>query len=99
AGAPISKACAALPAPSGRGRRPARLPTEPHDIPTRTRPAPGEQPAALSDDFTQGSIPRKLIVFALPILVANLLQGSMQLVNVLWVGNLLGSRALAAVTV
>jgi len=53
----------------------------------------------LSDDFTQGSIPRKLIVFALPILVANLLQGSMQLVNVLWVGNLLGSRALAAVTV
>ena len=53
----------------------------------------------MSDDFTQGSIPRKLIVFALPILVANLLQGSMQLVNVLWVGNLLGSRALAAVTV
>src|SRR5690606_38195419 len=70
-----------------------------HATSFRTRPRPGEQPAALSNDFTQGSIPRKLVVFALPILVANLLQGSMQLVNVLWVGNLLGSRALAAVTV
>lgn len=53
----------------------------------------------MSNDFTVGSIPRKLFVFSLPILLANLLQASMQLVNGLWVGNLLGSEAFAAVTV
>jgi len=50
-------------------------------------------------DFTQGAIPPKLVRFSLPILLANLLQASMQLVNGLWVGNLLGSAAFAAVTV
>ncbi|MCE7032988.1 MATE family efflux transporter [Lysobacter sp. GX 14042] len=50
-------------------------------------------------DFTRGSIPPKLFRFSLPILLANLLQASMQLVNGLWVGNLLGSEAFAAVTV
>lgn len=53
----------------------------------------------MSDDFTVGPIPRKLFLFSLPILLANLLQASMQLVNGLWVGNLLGSDAFAAVTV
>src|SRR5690625_1213048 len=53
----------------------------------------------VSSDFTTGSIPRKLLLFSLPILAANLLQGSMQLINGLWVGNLLGSDAFAAVTV
>ena len=78
---------------------PPRALMESHATPNRTRLRPGEQPAPLSNDFTHGSIPRKLVVFALPILAANVLQGSMQLVNVLWVGNLLGSQALAAVTV
>lgn len=55
-------------------------------------------PASRSD-FTVGSIPRKLMLFSLPILAANLLQASMQLVNGLWVGNLLGSDAFAAVTI
>jgi len=50
-------------------------------------------------DFTTGPIPPRLFRFALPILAANLLQASMQLVNGLWVGNLLGSEAFAAVTV
>ena len=50
-------------------------------------------------DFTHGAIPPKLVRFSLPILLANLLQASMQLVNGLWVGNLLGSEAFAAVTV
>lgn len=52
----------------------------------------------MKDDFTTGSIYRKLYVFSLPILLTNLLQISMQLINSLWVGNLLGSSALAAVT-
>lgn len=53
----------------------------------------------MDSDFTSGSIPRKLLVFSLPILAANLLQASMQVVNGLWVGNLLGSQAFASVTV
>lgn len=53
----------------------------------------------MSGDFTRGPIPRTLFRFSLPILAANLLQASMQLVNGLWVGNLLGSGAFAAVTV
>lgn len=53
----------------------------------------------MSSDFTVGPIPRQLFLFSLPILLANLLQASMQLVNGLWVGNLLGSEAFAAVTV
>ncbi len=53
----------------------------------------------MTDDFTAGSIPRTLARFSLPILLANLLQSLMQLINGLWVGNLLGSEAFAAVTV
>lgn len=50
-------------------------------------------------DFTEGSIPKKLALFSFPILLTNLLQGSMQFINSLWVGNLLGSSAFGAVTV
>ena len=53
----------------------------------------------MNKDFTQGSVPRTLFLFALPILLTSLLQASMQLINGLWVGNLLGSDAFAAVTV
>lgn len=53
----------------------------------------------MAEDFTQGSIARKLAIFALPIMLTNLLQVSMQLINSLWVGNLLGSAAFGAVTV
>ena len=50
-------------------------------------------------NFTEGSIARKLGGFALPILLANLLQASMLLINGLWVGNLLGSAAFGAVAI
>lgn len=50
-------------------------------------------------DFTQGSIPRQLLLFSLPILMTNLLQAAILLINGLWVGNLLGSEAFAAVTI
>ena len=50
-------------------------------------------------NFTEGSIARKLGWFALPILLANLLQASMLLINGLWVGNLLGSAAFGAVAI
>lgn len=53
----------------------------------------------MTTDFTQGSIPRKLCVFAFPIMLTNLLQAATHLINSLWVGNLLGSTAFAAITV
>ncbi|WP_220463579.1 MATE family efflux transporter [Sediminihaliea albiluteola] len=53
----------------------------------------------MKSDFTEGSVPRKLLHFSLPILFSNLLQASLLLITGLWVGNLLGSAAFAAVTV
>lgn len=53
----------------------------------------------MTEDFTKGSIFRKLYLFSIPILLTNLLQTSMQLINSLWVGNLLGSTAFGAITV
>lgn len=50
-------------------------------------------------DFTRGSILRQLVTFSGPIMVANLLQTSFQLVDSLWIGNLLGARSLGAVAV
>src|SRR5690554_6418626 len=50
-------------------------------------------------NFTEGSIPRQLGAFSLPIVISSLLQVSIQLINGLWVGNLLGSEAFGAVTV
>src|SRR5690554_1745794 len=53
----------------------------------------------VNSDFTEGSVSRKLLHFSLPILFSNLLQASLLLITGLWVGNLLGSAAFAAVTV
>lgn len=50
-------------------------------------------------DFTQGSTLRQLVAFSAPIMAANLLQTSFQFVDSLWIGNLLGADALAAVAV
>ena len=50
-------------------------------------------------NFTEGPIARQLGTFALPIVISSLLQVSIQLINGLWVGNLLGSDAFGAVTV
>ncbi|MBC5635524.1 MATE family efflux transporter [Ornithinibacillus sp. BX22] len=50
-------------------------------------------------DFTEGNIWRQLMVFSGPIMLANLLQTSYQLVDSLWVGNLLGADALGAIAV
>lgn len=50
-------------------------------------------------DFTQGNIVKKMIVFSVPIFIANLLQTSYQIIDSLWVGNLLGANALGAISV
>ena len=48
-------------------------------------------------DFTTGSIPKKMVLFSVPLLLTNVLQTSYQFIDSLWVGNLLGAQALAAV--
>lgn len=50
-------------------------------------------------DFTQGNIFRHLILFSGPIMLTDLLQTSYQIVDSLWIGNLLGANALGAVAV
>ncbi len=50
-------------------------------------------------DFTKGNIFKQLIFFSGPIILANLLQTSYQVVDSLWVGNLLGADALGAVAI
>ncbi len=46
--------------------------------------------------LTEGSIPRALLVFSLPILLGNLLQSVNGSVNAIWVGKFLGEAAFAA---
>lgn len=50
-------------------------------------------------DFTEGSIPKHLLAFALPMLIGNALQALYNTVDSFWVGRYLGANALAAVSV
>src|SRR5699024_7586715 len=50
-------------------------------------------------DFTQGNILKQVIVFSGPTMLTNLLQTLYQVVDSLWLGNLLGAHALGAVTI
>ncbi|WP_078394318.1 MATE family efflux transporter [Shouchella patagoniensis] len=50
-------------------------------------------------DFTNGPLLKQLIVFSGPIMITNLLQTSYQLVDSLWIGNLLGGNALGSVAI
>jgi len=46
--------------------------------------------------LTEGSIPRALLVFSIPILLGNLLQSVNGSINAIWVGKYLGEAAFAA---
>ena len=48
-------------------------------------------------DFTTGSIPKQLLAFAIPLLLGNFLQTFIEVMNMFWVGRLLGHEAIAAV--
>lgn len=50
-------------------------------------------------DFTTGNILKQMIWFTAPLMLTNLLQTSYQVIDSLWVGNLIGANALAAVAV
>lgn len=58
-----------------------------------------EGPPLPGNDFTTGRIPLRLVKFAIPILLGNLLFLAYTFVNTLWVGNGLGPDSVAAVTV
>ena len=49
-------------------------------------------------DLTTGSVPKKLITFALPLLLANLLQSFYSIVDMIVVGNIVGKTGLAAIS-
>ena len=51
-----------------------------------------------SNALTQGSIPKKIILFAIPMFLGNLFQQLYNMADSLVVGNYLGKTALAAVT-
>ena len=51
---------------------------------------------ALNRDLTQGSIPKGLLAFALPLILGNLLQQLYNLADTWVVGQFLGEGALAA---
>ncbi|MEA4815461.1 MAG: MATE family efflux transporter [Lachnospiraceae bacterium] len=50
-------------------------------------------------DLTTGSITKNLIQFALPMLIGNLLSTGYSVINIMWVGNLIGKDAVGAVAV
>lgn len=50
-------------------------------------------------DFTQGSIPRHILMFSLPLFAGNLLQMLYNVVDSIWVGQVIGKHALGAVSV
>lgn len=50
-------------------------------------------------DFTEGSIMKKMILFSSPIFLTNILQTSYQVIDSLWVGNLLGANALGTIAI
>lgn len=53
-----------------------------------------EKEKTMKTDFTYGNVFKQLVYFSGPIILANLLQISFQFVDSLWVGNLLGAKAL-----
>ncbi|KSU80889.1 putative efflux protein, MATE family [Fictibacillus enclensis] len=54
---------------------------------------------ALSHDFTKGNLFKSMIFYSWPIFLSNLLQVSFQIIDSYWVGNLLGSREVGAISI
>lgn len=59
-------------------------------------PAPGRAVMRGQQDLTSGPITRTLVAFAMPTLLANVLQSLNGSINAIWVGRFLGEGALAA---
>lgn len=50
-------------------------------------------------DLTVGSIPKHLLAFSIPMLLGNLLQTGYSIVNMIWVGNIVGENGVGATAV
>ncbi len=50
-------------------------------------------------DLTVGSIPRHLLNFSIPMLMGNMLQSGYSIINMIWVGNIVGENGLGATAV
>jgi putative MATE family efflux protein len=50
-------------------------------------------------DLTVGSVPRHLLRFSIPMLVANMIQSGYSIINMIWVGNIVGENGLGATAV
>jgi len=50
-------------------------------------------------DLTQGSIPKHLIRFSIPMFIGNLLQTALGMTDSIWVGNIVGPNAVGAIQV
>jgi putative MATE family efflux protein len=50
-------------------------------------------------DLTVGSIPKHLLNFSIPMLVGNMLQSGYSIINMIWVGNIVGEDGLGATAV
>ena len=50
-------------------------------------------------DLTTGSIPTHLLNFSIPMLVGNMLQSGYSIINMIWVGNIVGENGLGAAAV
>lgn len=60
----------------------------------------GERPRApVKGDLTQGPILKTLLLFSIPMLIANVLQTINGSINAIWVGRLIGESALVSVGV
>jgi putative MATE family efflux protein len=51
----------------------------------------------IGTDLTVGSVPRHLLSFSIPLLVGNLARTSYHIINIIWVGHLVGKNAVGAV--
>lgn len=58
--------------------------------------APHAGPGRMKGDLTQGPILKTLVYFAIPTLLANVLQSLNGTINTIWVGRLIGEGAIAA---
>jgi putative MATE family efflux protein len=50
-------------------------------------------------DLTVGSIPKHLLTFSIPMLLANLIQSGYSIINMIWVGKILGKNGMSATSV
>lgn len=58
---------------------------------------PGDR--KIGKDLTTGSVPKHLLIFSIPMIIANLARTSYHIINIIWVGHLVGKDAVGAIGV